>query len=149
MAYDTKQREMILVCLRENQSGHLTADEIYDMLKKYDLKVGRATLYRFLKVMEESGEIKKYRFSEKSAACYQYLGKDTVCNSHYHLMCENCSRVIHLESPQLDSFIDGIEKDERFRIDVKKTVFYGICDQCGNNLQEKLCFTRSGKQFRG
>lgn len=134
MAYDTKQREMILVCLREKQSEHLTADEICDILKERGLKVGKATLYRFLKLMEESGEIKKYRFSEKSAACYQYLGKNAVCNTHYHLMCENCSKVIHIESRQLDNFIDGIEKNVRFRIDIKKTVFYGLCAQCRINL---------------
>lgn len=130
MAYDTKQREMILVCLRDNQNEHLTADEICDILKGCGSKVGKATLYRFLKLMEESGEIKKYRFSEKSAACYQYLGKNAVCNTHYHLMCENCSKVIHIESREIDKFIDGIEKNEKFSIDVRKTVFYGLCAQC-------------------
>lgn len=133
MPYDTKQREMILACLQDNQNEHLTADEIYDILKRRELKVGKATLYRFLKLMEENGEIKKFRFSEKSAACYQYLGKNTVCNTHYHLMCEVCSKVIHIESRQLDNFIDSIEKDEQFQIDVKKTVFYGLCAKCRTN----------------
>src|SRR5262245_63123615 len=52
------KRDLIVnVFLR--QEGHLTADDLYDLIKREDQKISRATVYRTLQWMEEAGIARK------------------------------------------------------------------------------------------
>lgn len=125
----THQKALILDVLRSGPS-HITADELIDILKASGQKVGRATVYRYLKELEESGRMKKYSLGEKNSSCYQYIESDSGCSEHYHLMCENCGRLEHIESNIIKDFADRARQSFGFEIDEGKTVFYGLCRNC-------------------
>lgn len=46
--YRTKQRDHILQFLIENQSRHVTVDDVVDHLKQSGNPVGKATVYRYM-----------------------------------------------------------------------------------------------------
>ena len=54
-------------------------------------------------------------------------GDPAVC---YHMKCEECGSLIHLECDAITELEDHIWKDHRFRVDPGRTVFYGLCEEC-------------------
>ena len=129
---NTKQRAIIMECLKYNTNTHITADDLYDILKSNDNKVGKATIYRYLAQLEKAGDVKKYDFLGKKGACYRYLCEASECREHYHMMCDMCGEVKHIENDKLQKVLSAIQKEQNFKINDVKTVFYGTCERCGN-----------------
>lgn len=127
--HNTKQKSLILETLKKSPA-HITADALTDMLKSSGEKVSRATVYRYLRELEDSGRVMKYSLGEKSCSCYRYVGENSGCHEHYHLMCESCGRLEHIESDAIKSFAESAKKSFGFEIDEGKTVFYGKCRSC-------------------
>lgn len=127
--HNTKQKSVILEFLKKSRS-HITADALTDMLKTSGEKVSRATVYRYLRELEESGRVMKYSLGEKNCSCYRYVVEDSDCREHYHLMCESCGRLEHIESDAIKNFAENAKKTFGFEIDEGKTVFYGKCRSC-------------------
>lgn len=127
--HNTKQKTIILDVLK-NHPYHITAEEIITILNRSDEKVGRATVYRFLRELEEMGKLKKYTLGEKNTAYYQYTGEESACHGHYHLMCDNCGSLEHLDPQVADAFAKSAREKFGFEIDCSKTVFYGKCKNC-------------------
>lgn len=127
--HNTKQKTLILEVLNSNPN-HITAEEIISILHSSGEKVGRATVYRFLRELESEGRVKKYTLGEKNTAYYQYLGSDTHCHGHYHLMCDICGKLEHLDSAVSEIFAKSAMEKYGFTVDCAKTVFYGTCKDC-------------------
>ena len=129
--YQTKQKLIIYNFLKEHSNDHMTAEFILSALKDENNPVSKATLYRFLDYMIESGEVRKYNI-DNLKSCYQYVG-DSNNQSIYHLLCNTCGRVFHVDNNEIDILNNQIEKNRGFKIDQSKTVFYGICKECQDN----------------
>lgn len=127
--HNTKQKTIILEVL-ENNPNHITAEELITLLRASGEKVGRATVYRYLHELEEAGKLKKYTLGEKNTAYYQYTGEDTTCHGHYHLMCDMCGRLEHLDHSVAEAFAKSARESFGFEVDCSRTVFYGKCKQC-------------------
>ena len=127
--HNTKQKSQILEALA-NHPNHVTAEEIIGILHSQGEKVGRATIYRFLRELEETGKVKKYTLGEKNTAYYQFLGSNTNCHGHYHLMCDICGKLEHLEPKVAEQFAKSALETYGFEIDCSRTVFYGKCKEC-------------------
>ena len=128
--YNTKQRELILSCLRENKDNHVTVDDIMDYLKDKGAAVGKTTVYRSLDNFVKEGIVQKYNAVERMGACYQYVGQSGTCRSHYHLVCMDCGDMIHLECNYMDDLSNHMSDNHDFSLDKFKTVFYGHCNKC-------------------
>ena len=77
------------------------------------------------------GLVNKYIIDEKSPACYEYIGTDHCSSGKcYHMKCETCGKLIHLSCDEINEFFEHVEKEHGFMLDPKRTVFYGICDDC-------------------
>ena len=126
--YKTKQRTVIEALLEKNE-GHLTVEEICKKLEKSGDNVGRTTVYRTLEKLEREGIVRKYSAVGESC-CYQYIGGDSECNNHFHLKCEKCGKLIHLECSELISISGHISEHHGFSVNPLKTVFYGVCEVC-------------------
>lgn len=129
---NTKQRQVILDCLKNLQDKHVTADELTDLVHEKAPNVGRATVYRYLHQLHEEGIVKKYTIPDGGGFCWQYVGEHSDCHSHYHLKCSTCGEVTHLEHTLLDAFSESLRKTDGFEIDEGDTVFYGKCSKCKN-----------------
>jgi Fur family ferric uptake transcriptional regulator len=130
---NTRQKNLILDCLRSSQGGHFTADEITDALKAGGTPVARSTVYRFLSSLEESGDVRKYLTAEGSPVCYQFIGHGGECVEHYHLMCKNCGAIIHFENRELREILRELRDAStgtKLSVDGPRTVFYGSCPTC-------------------
>ena len=58
----TPQRRAIVDTIVESEGKHLTAEEIYDEVKKSCPEIGLATVYRTILLLEDIGILCKLRF---------------------------------------------------------------------------------------
>lgn len=131
-SYQTKQRDEVLRCIKSFGDGHFTAADVANRLLSEGSAVGRATVYRTIDRMAESGELRKYVVDGTTAACYQWAEspEESPCHEHFHLKCERCGRLIHVECDELSRIAMHMKEDHGFAIDHAKTVFYGRCEDC-------------------
>lgn len=90
---------------------------------------GKSTVYRQLARMTETGEVRK--FHDGRQVLYQYSHASPDCGSHFHLKCESCGRLIHLNCGRMSELAGHIAADHGFTLDMRQTVLYGLCAQCG------------------
>lgn len=136
--YKTKQRDLILSCLRENKAQHITVDEIIEHLKAQGTPVGQTTVYRNLGKFVKDGIVLKYTNAEDMTSCYQYVEQSDGCVTHYHLVCIDCGQMVHLQCEYLDNLSTHISNEHQFNLDKFKTVLYGCCNICAAVKQKIL-----------
>lgn len=127
---NTKQKTVILEYLRNNKHVHITADELIDGLKLQGTPVARATVYRYLSVLEEQNLVRRFTLSENAPACYQFTGGNQECFQHYHLLCQSCGGLVHFEDESLQKTLSETVCRHGFTIDSGKITFYGKCRDC-------------------
>ena len=132
--YNTKQKEIILRFLKDNNDKDLTVEEIMDNLKKNNLSVGETTVYRFIENLVKEEKVRKYLFENKSRASYQYV-ENKKCEEHFHLKCTKCNKLIHLDCDEFKAIEEHILDEHDFEVCNSKTVLYGICKDCKKSNQ--------------
>lgn len=129
-AYKTRQKDLILACLREHAGGHITADMVRAHLLQGGMQVGLTTVYRNLERLVQDGIIIKYTGMNSTSASFQFVGNPEEHREHYHLVCLCCGKMEHLDCGIIDEFSAHIRSDHAFTLDNTKTVFYGYCAAC-------------------
>ncbi len=128
--YKTKQREAILQYMIDHRTSHVTVNQISDYFAAQGASVGVTTIYRHLEKLVEQGCVRKYTVDAQTGACFQYAGQEKRCREHFHLKCERCGVLIHLECSHLDELYRHIYSEHGFELDPFRTVFYGLCRSC-------------------
>lgn len=131
--YKTKQREILLDYLKTVPGTHFTAADICEYFKEAGSPIGQSTVYRQLEELVDEGLINKYNLSASAPACFEYIGEDVhqdgeIC---YHCKCEKCGKLIHLHCDELIEIQQHMMKEHQFTVDPLRTVFYGVCEECG------------------
>lgn len=126
----TRQRQVILEELRKANS-HLTADDVYQMVRRRLPRISLGTVYRNLEVLSESGVIRKM---EIGSAQKLFDGK---AEAHYHVRCIRCKRVDDV-SGDLSSTIDDVFRDvSDYEITGHQLLLTGLCPDCKSHREEK------------
>ena len=134
---NTRQKELILSCLKNHINEHITSDIIFDTLKSIGTPVSKATIYRYLIYLEKNEIVRKYLVDGQESACYQYIDDQNACSEHYHLICSKCNETIHFQNEKIKILLDEINHENNFKIDPSKTIFYGVCKNCKKKRNEK------------
>ncbi|SHE89556.1 Fur family transcriptional regulator [Clostridium fallax] len=124
----TPQRRAIVDAIIESEGKHLTAEEIYDVVKKNCPEIGLATVYRTILLLEEMGII--YRLDLEDGCSRYELAHEDENHRHHHLVCNNCGKVLEVEDDLLDELEQRIEKTYNFKILDHSLKFFGLCDEC-------------------
>ncbi len=131
--YQTKQQDEILRVLKGFHS-FVTVDALYDKLLTEQVKVGRATVYRFLERLTDEGQIVKCKAAESGSAEYRYLSDEqedaAAVQTDGRLCCIVCGSVSPLHCVQLAGLSRHILNEHGFILDAGKTVLYGRCARC-------------------
>ncbi|MDR0569061.1 MAG: transcriptional repressor [Spirochaetaceae bacterium] len=114
----SKKRDEILRVIRSTAS-HPSAHWVYECLKASIPRLSLATVYRNITLFMAEGTV---------ASVCVVDGKerfDGVVMPHPHFVCTSCGGVFDFPYPP-PVYTDM----EGFKIDCRKTVFYGICPHC-------------------
>ena len=132
--YNTKQRDEIVRFFDQHRGKCFTAK---DIIRSGEVSSGEATVYRTLSRLADQGILR--RFTDGDAACYQ-LNESEMCSRHFHLKCENCGKVVHMDCDVMADVMENIkrhiETDHDFFVDIGKTVIYGLCGDCRDKAGE-------------
>ena len=98
----TKQRMILIKLLFGNPDRHISADELYEEVKKEDRKMSLATIYNTLKQFTKVGLLKELVVDQnKSIYCTNH-------DPHYHLYIEDEGKVIDIPQENIDLNIPSI-----------------------------------------
>ena len=135
---NTEPRRIILDILSRT-SKHLTAEDIYFLVRGMNPSIGFATVYRTLDLLTRMGIVQKFDFGEGKSR-YELIQKRNKEAHHYHLLCTRCKKIFDYED-LIDEEKDLIRKTEEtlskkygFIVESHIIYFYGICSECGSHL---------------
>src|SRR5262244_3760593 len=119
------KRDQILGTFLE-QEGHVSADDLFSVVRSKHPGIGRATVYRTLQWMVDAGIARKVDFGEgrsRFEPTYRHP-------RHFHLICTTC----HSSSEFLSSDVEGILEEIAFarKFEGAQTVIqvFGTCEEC-------------------
>lgn len=133
--YHTKQKDKLLSFLATHPHKQFSAKEIALCVKK-EGNIGESTVYRLIKKLTETGEIRRFHGQDGKTVVYQYANRNKHCHEHFHLKCTDCGELIHLDCSLMKSFSEHCTQDHGFQIDPVKTIFYGLCAACTKGKEE-------------
>ena len=128
--YNTRQKLAIMDCIKKLKDKHFTVDSLCEKLSKKGNSVGRTTVYRFLERLTDEGILRKFVMPKGESSCYQYVGENAHCHEHFHLKCEKCGSLIHMDCGEMQGLAKHIKSHHGFDLNPLKTVIYGICEDC-------------------
>jgi Fur family transcriptional regulator, ferric uptake regulator len=129
----SKREQIVHVFLR--QEGHLSADDLFDRIRKEDQRISRATVYRTLQWMVEAGIARKVDFGEGRFR-FEHSYRQP---RHFHLICKTCSRSFEFLSSDIESLVEEVAAARDFSIAQSVVQIYGTCDECrtGRNVSHE------------
>ena len=125
---NTIQKALILRAVCELKR-HLTADEVYEFVKKDHPSIGKGTVYRNLAILTEEGAIRKV---EVPAGSDRF---DFTLKNHYHVRCVKCGEVFDVDMDEIPDLQKKIHDTHGMEFLTYDIFFKGICPEC--RAQEK------------
>jgi Fur family ferric uptake transcriptional regulator len=121
----TPQRALILrMALRS--SDHFTADELLANCREEDRSVSRATVYRTLALLEQSGVVEGLETGDGSRRFEAMLGQE----HHDHMVCTGCGAILEFRDDALEARQEAAARKHGFRIQHHSLRLYGLCRDC-------------------
>lgn len=124
----TPQREATVRVLLENEEGHLSAEDVFLLVKKKVPEIGLATVYRTLELLSELNILQKINFGD-NVTRYELSSEESE-HHHHHLVCLNCGKVEEINEDWLGPIEEKVEKQFDFQIVDHRLIFQGICSEC-------------------
>ncbi len=121
----SEQRQLILDVFL-NTEEHLTAEELYALVKMKNPSVGQATIYRTMKLFNDAGLSRELRV-EDGVTRYEHLYNH---EHHDHLVCTGCGNIIEIVSPEIEAMQEKIAKENGFTLKRHRLELYGLCKDC-------------------
>jgi Fur family ferric uptake transcriptional regulator len=127
----TTQRLAVLSALSQKADSHLTAEEIYELVKVSNPDIGLATVYRTIQLLLELKIIDRIHLDDGYVR-YElgHVFDDEDSHHHHHLICVKCGRVRSFQGDLLDEFEQKIEGETGFQIQDHDVKLYGYCADC-------------------
>jgi len=124
----TLQREATARVLLENEEEHLSAEEVYILVKASYPDIGLATVYRTLELLSELHIVKKINFGDGVARFD--LRNDNHAHHHHHLICVKCGYVEEIKDDWLGPLEERLEREYGFHVLDHRLDFQGVCRMC-------------------
>lgn len=119
----TLPRLKILRILEEARVRHVTADDVYKILRAAGEEVGLATVYRVLTQFEEAGLVIRHNFEGARAVFEINEGRH-----HDHMVCVECGKVFEFRDPAIEERQRKVAARAGFAVDDHSLYLYGVCE---------------------
>jgi Fur family ferric uptake transcriptional regulator len=130
----TPQRESTVRVLLENEEDHLSAEDVYLLVKEKSPEIGLATVYRTLELLTELTIVDKINFGD-GVSRYD-LRHEGAQHFHHHLICTVCGAVDEIHENLLSEVEKTVEERWNFKIKDHRLSFHGVCHRCHDHNEE-------------
>ncbi len=122
----TEQRKIIAKVISESkelygESDHPDVDELYNRVSKLDPKISIATVYRTVKLLEESGILTKHDFKGGKAR-YEQINE----SHHDHLIDIKTGEIIEFVDEEIEILQKKVADKYGYNLVDHKIVLYGV-----------------------
>ena len=118
---NTIQKQLVYSAVKDLDI-HANAEQVYEYVVALHPSISKATVYRNLSQMAESGKLLNI------GSLYGSNHYDHNCHDHYHFICEDCKQVFDINSSFPD--IKTLTEFNGLKIKSHNLSFYGICSKC-------------------
>ena len=107
--------------------GHVGADDLIELLRKDKTPVSKATVYRTLALVSQSGLIDGHDFDKGKRVYEPMIGRA----HHDHLCCITCGKVIEFEEEAIELLQEKVVQRHQFIPVYHSHKIFGYCSACG------------------
>ena len=115
----TLPRVKILQILEKSPDRHMTAEDIYQLLRDADEDVGIATVYRVLTQFEVAGLIERHNFDNGPAVYELDRGEH-----HDHMVCTETGAVIEFHNEEIEKIQETLVNQKGYELVGHSLVLY-------------------------
>ena len=119
----TRQREAIFEAFVAAK-GHVTSEELYEVVRARHPEVGAATVYRALKLFCDAGVARAHHFRD-GVTLYEREG-----HHHDHLICTGCGAIVEFERALIEEEQEKVAVEHGYRLTQHRHILYGLCAKC-------------------
>lgn len=127
----TRERSELLEAIMEAPQ-HFEAEDLISAVQKRSGQVSRATIYRTLSLLEESGILRKSLFGHNRHFYESVVGR----HHHDHLVCVRCGRIKEFEDERIERFQEEICEHFGFEMVDHVHEIFGLCPECRKKKSE-------------
>lgn len=120
---NTIQKDLVLKTV-QGLKRHLTAEEVYEFIKKDHPTIGKGTVYRNLGILAEEGAIRKVEVPDGPDRF------DFTLKNHYHVECIRCGEVFDVDMDEVTDLNERIHDTHGMQFLNYDIFFKGICPAC-------------------
>ncbi|RJQ44825.1 MAG: transcriptional repressor [Nitrospiraceae bacterium] len=124
LKHSSQRKDILMAFLRTEK--HLTAEELYSLVRKKNPAIGIATVYRTLKLFCDCGLSRELRLGSEAVRYEHLYGHE----HHDHLVCLTCGDFIEVVDPEIEHLQEKLARKEGFTLQGHKLIMYGICQGC-------------------
>ncbi len=125
----TLQREQVLRVLLDNKDKHLSAEDVYNLVKQRVPDVGLATVYRTLELFSNFNIVQSVDFGDGRKR-YEFSAENNDGHRHHHLICIKCGKIIEMNEDLLEDLEKRVNGYYDFTISNHELKIYGMCRDC-------------------
>lgn len=121
----TAQRHAIIDTVF-NTEEHFTAEQLLEWSRERDKSVSRATIYRTLPLLTESGLVREMDFGKDHKF---YDPNYAEHPNHNHIICQDCEKIVEFESEKIDKLENEISHRLGFSLKTQRLQITGSCEE--------------------
>lgn len=106
--------------------GHFEPEELLLRLRKKGLTVSRASIYRTLPLLVESGVIEEAIYKDRKTRYERCTEKE----HHDHLICTSCGSIIEFVSRPIEALQEEVCRRHGFHAYSHTLEIRGLCQEC-------------------
>lgn len=104
---------------------HFTAEQLLDWSRRRDESVSRATVYRTLPLLTESGLVREMDFGKE----YKFYDPNYADHPHHgHIICQDCEKIVEFESEKIAQLESEIVGKLGFSVASEQLQITGSCE---------------------
>lgn len=130
----TPQRQAVLEALLEHAGEHLSAEDVYTLVKKRHPEIGLATVYRALELLAGLDVLHKIDLGDGRA---RYEVGEAGEHHHHHLICVHCGAIAEFDIDLLESLEALVFRRSGFRVLDHQVKLFGLCQECRRKAEEE------------
>ena len=122
---NTVEREQVVKAVFSIHD-HFDVEELYLLLRSQNEKISKATVYRTIPLLLESGLIQEAYFEDGHLHYEHIYGHDHHC----HLRCMDCGKVVEFTEEAVKEVEQKVAEHYEFIVTGHKLEVYGYCAKC-------------------
>lgn len=121
----TSQREAIIATAFSTRQ-HFTAEQLLAWSRRRDKSVSRATVYRTLPLLTESGLMREMDFGKDRKV---YDPNYAEHPGHSHIICQDCQKIVEFESARIEQLAKEISRKLGFSVKSHRLQIAASCEE--------------------